>query len=101
MRLPYRASAPRAWQELERERYLIELDRGREHSHRIAEELLRRLGDRIPLAADDGVLTAREQQGLLRVGTRPALRRLMLWPFALLGSVPSRTSDTESHDRGV
>jgi glycosyltransferase involved in cell wall biosynthesis len=98
MRLPYRPSAPRAWQELERERYIIELDRGREHNRRIAEDLLQRLGDRIPLAADDGFLTAREQQGLLRVGARPAFRRLMLWPFALLGSVPSRARDIESHD---
>jgi hypothetical protein len=99
LRSAYRPSAHRAWQELERERYLVEVDRGREHNRRIAveiqaahDELLRRLGDLIVLAGDDGRLTEREQRGLGRIGTRPVLRRLMLWPFALAGSLPSRTA---------
>ncbi len=45
------------------------------------------LGDRTALAEDDGFLRASEQRGLLRVGSRPALARATLWPFALLGSV--------------
>jgi hypothetical protein len=99
LRSAYRPSAYRAWQELERERYLVEVDRGREHNRRIAveiqaahDELLRRLGDLIVLAGDDGRLTGREQRGLRLIGTRPVLSRLMLWPFALVGSLPSRTA---------
>jgi hypothetical protein len=99
LRSAYRPSAYRAWQELERERYLVEVDRGREHNRRIAVEIqathderLRRLGDLIVLAGDDGQLTEREQRGLRRIGTRPVLSRLMLWPFALVGSLPSRTA---------
>jgi Glycosyl transferases group 1 len=54
------------------------------------QEIVRRwegLGDRAALAQDDGFLRASEQRGLLRVGSRPALARATLWPFALLGSV--------------
>jgi glycosyltransferase involved in cell wall biosynthesis len=80
MRSPYRAGAVRAWQELERERYLVDVFTAHQ-------DLLQRLGNRIALAAEDGFLTAREQQGLLRVGARAPLRRLTLWPFALLGSI--------------
>ena len=36
---PFAPAASRAWQELERERYIIELDRGREHNHRTATTL--------------------------------------------------------------
>ena len=105
MRTPYRPAAARAWQELERERYLLELHRGREHNHRVAEELrraheqlLQRLGSRITLISDERFLTAREQKGLFVVGERPALRRLMLWPFALVGSVSALRSQAERRD---
>lgn len=79
LRAPHRAAAVRAWQELERERYLVEL-----------RQRLLGLGDSIALAGPDGFLSASEQRGLLRVGSRPAMRRLTLWPFALLGSIGSR-----------
>ncbi|MGI8714692.1 MAG: glycosyltransferase [Solirubrobacteraceae bacterium] len=63
------------------------------HEHRL-QEIERRyeaLGDRVALASDDGFLSVSEQQGLLRVGARPALARATLWPFAVLGSLrPSR-----------
>ncbi len=87
----YRAAAVRAWQELERERYLVEIDRARQESARV----LARLGDRIALASDEGPLTAHQQRGLLRVASRPPLARALLWPFALLGSVerPARRRD--------
>ncbi|MFZ0042370.1 MAG: glycosyltransferase [Solirubrobacteraceae bacterium] len=87
LRAPHRAAAVRAWQELERERYLVEVDRARQEIGRIHEELVARLGDRIALASDEGFLTAEQQRGLLRVGSRPALNRLLLWPFAVVGSV--------------
>jgi hypothetical protein len=80
LRTPYRAAAVRAWQELEREQYLVEL-------HEAYYGLRGRLGDRIVLAVDDGFLTPREQRGLMRVGSRPALARAVLSPFALLGAL--------------
>ena len=92
---PHRAAAPRAWQELERERHLVAVERSRVELDaalvaltRRHEELLGHIGPRLALASDDGFLTAREQRGLLRVGSRPALARATLWPFALLGAIP-------------
>jgi glycosyltransferase involved in cell wall biosynthesis len=87
LRSPYRAAAARAWQELERERYLAEVDRSRQEMRTIHEELLTHLGGRVALASDEGYLTANEQQGLLRVGARPALARTVLWPLAMIGSL--------------
>ncbi|MGI8506456.1 MAG: glycosyltransferase [Solirubrobacteraceae bacterium] len=90
MRSPYRAAAIHAWQELDRERYLLEIDR-----RRLAQErLLGELG--IALASDQRFLTARQQRGLLRVGARPALARAVLWPFALVGSLRFDASDETS-----
>jgi glycosyltransferase involved in cell wall biosynthesis len=90
LRTPYRAAADRAWQELERERYLVEL-------HDEYQDLRRRLGDRMALATEDGFLTPNEQRGLLRIGSRPALARAVLWPFAMLGAIrhgpPRRDTD--------
>jgi hypothetical protein len=94
LRAPHRAAAVRAWQELERERYLVEVEQDR----RRVLERLSGLGDSIALAGPDGFLTAREQQGLLRVGARPPLRRLTLWPFTLLGSIGNRSRTGESSD---
>jgi glycosyltransferase involved in cell wall biosynthesis len=80
LRSPYPPAAARAWQELQRESYLTELDR----SHR---SLLDHLGDRVALASDEGFLTAEQQRGLLMLGSRPVLARAALWPFAVLGAI--------------
>jgi hypothetical protein len=90
--MPYRAGAARAWQELERERYLVEVDEARKQVARAHEDLLGHLDGRIALASDQGFLTAREQQGLLRVGSRPALARVALWPFGVLGALRPHAS---------
>jgi len=90
LRAPYRAAAPRAWQELERELYLVTLDRVRRR--------YKELGDSVALAGRGGFLTAREQRGLLRVGSRPPLARLTLWPFALLGSIRGGARAEEPED---
>ena len=92
LRMPYRAGAVRAWQELERERYLVEVDEARKQVARAHEDLLGHLDGRIALASDQGFLTAREQQGLLRVGSRPALARVALWPFGVLGALRPHAS---------
>lgn len=80
LRSPYRAAAAHAWQELERERYLASL-------HDEYQNLLGHIAGRVALASDEGFLTAREQQGLLRVGARPRLARAVLSPLSLLGSI--------------
>jgi hypothetical protein len=87
LQMPYRTAAERVWQEAERERYLIEIDRARDDIRRVHEELLEHLGDGIALASDQGFLTPRQQRGLLRVGSRPGVARAALWPFAVLGSI--------------
>lgn len=88
MRSPFQPASARAWQELRRETSLIEL-------HQRHQSLLRDLGDGIALAVDDGFLTHREQRGLLRVGSRPAIARATLWPFALIGALrPGRRRRT-------
>jgi glycosyltransferase involved in cell wall biosynthesis len=80
LRAPYRAASAHAWQELERERYLATL-------HDEYQDLLGHISGRIALASDEGFLTTREQQGLLRVGARPRLARTVLSPLSLLGSI--------------
>jgi glycosyltransferase involved in cell wall biosynthesis len=94
LRMPYRAAAVRAWQELEREQYLVEINHALLHVQEMHQDLLGHLGDRLALARDDGFLTAHEQRGLMRVGSRPAVARAVLWPFALLGAARSRRSGT-------
>ena len=94
---PHRAAAVRVWQELERERYLVEVERSRQELSRVHAEMIGHLGEAIALAGDDAFLTSHEQRGLLRVGSRPALARLVLWPFGLLGAIPrprSRRDDS-------
>ena len=71
LRMPYRAAAVRAWQELEREQYLVEIDHARLQVQQMHQDLLGHLGGRMALARDDGFLTAYEQRGLLRLGSRP------------------------------
>jgi glycosyltransferase involved in cell wall biosynthesis len=83
VRAPYRAASTRGWQELERERALAEVAA----TH---EDLLRHLGDRAAIARDDGLFTAAQQRGLLRVGSRPAVARATMWPFGILGSLGAR-----------
>jgi glycosyltransferase involved in cell wall biosynthesis len=80
LRAPYRAASTDAWQALERERHLAAVDG-------MHQELLGHVSGRIALASDEGFLTAREQQGLLRVGARPRLARAVLSPLSLLGSI--------------
>jgi glycosyltransferase involved in cell wall biosynthesis len=77
---PFRVAASRAWQELERERILAEFAR-------MHLDLVGHLGDRAALARDDGFFTAAQQRGLVRVGSRPALSRAVMWPFGLVGDL--------------
>lgn len=74
---PRRAGPPLVWQERERRRRLDELSRQ-----------LRGLRDGVGVLAgpaDGGLLTEAQRRGLVRVASRPALRRLLLGPIGLLG----------------
>lgn len=112
---PYRAAAPRAWQELERERHIARLGEDVEHLKAIAEDyqhayqaLRADVGIGLPLVAEGGLLSRNEQRGLMRVASRRALHGLMLTPVGLLGRLGgTRASgssgsepDAESAERG-
>ena len=84
IRSPFRAAAPRAWAELEREQHMAELGRA-------YEQLDARTQDGRPLIdAGDPLLTPAQQRGLMRVASRHWLRAPLLGPFGLLGSARRR-----------
>jgi glycosyltransferase involved in cell wall biosynthesis len=118
---PYRTSAPRVAEELEREGHIVALAASAEHDRARASELQRandeaqRANDAAQRAHEEaqqallalrssvgafaepsegGLLTAAQRRGLLRVVSRPLLRRVLLWPFALVG----RTDRTAERD---
>jgi hypothetical protein len=109
---PHRASRPRVQEELEREAHIVALAASADHDRLRASELERanaeaqRANDEAQRglhevrgalsalqasvggfaeAADGGFLTAAERRGLLRVASRPLLRRVLFAPFALGG----------------
>jgi glycosyltransferase involved in cell wall biosynthesis len=99
LRSPQRAGAPRAWQELERERYIATLGDDAEHLKQVAAEyqgafhdLNRRVGIALPLVDEGGLLSRDEQRGLMRIGARRVLRRALLGPVGLLGRLGNPAS---------
>jgi glycosyltransferase involved in cell wall biosynthesis len=90
VRAPFRSAAPRAWQELERERVIAEYANAYQELDRVHIDLVAHLGDRAALARDDGLFTAAQQRGLLRVGSRAGLARVVMWPFGLVGASERR-----------
>jgi glycosyltransferase involved in cell wall biosynthesis len=76
----YRSSVPRAWEELEREQLIVELDRG-------YHELHDRVEHGLPLIDRGGLLTLEQQRGLMRIASRPWLRSALLGPVGLLGGM--------------
>jgi glycosyltransferase involved in cell wall biosynthesis len=102
---PHRASAPRVAADLEREAHIVALAASAEHDRARASELqqandeAQRANDAAQQAllalrssvgafadpTDGGLLSTAQRRGLLRVVSRPLMRRLALAPFALLG----------------
>jgi glycosyltransferase involved in cell wall biosynthesis len=89
---PPSEAAPRIWQELDRERYIVRLDRDIDDLKRIAQEYqdaYHTLEDRVktglPLIDNGGLLTPAQQRGLMRVAARRPLGAMMLAPLGLLG----------------
>jgi glycosyltransferase involved in cell wall biosynthesis len=121
---PYRAGAPRVAEDLERESHIVALAASAEHDRARASELQRandeaqRANDEAQQANDEaqqallvlrssvgsfaepsagGLLSGAQRRGLLRVVSRPLLRRLLLAPFALAGrAAASRDADEQS-----
>jgi glycosyltransferase involved in cell wall biosynthesis len=90
---PSSKAAPRAWQELDRERYIVRLDQDVQNLKQTAQEyqdayhaLESRVETGLALIDDEGgLLTRAQQRGLMRVAGRGRLGALALAPFGLLG----------------
>jgi glycosyltransferase involved in cell wall biosynthesis len=123
VRSPHRASRPRVREELEREAHIVglaassdhdrlrasELERANAEAQRANDEAQRGLHEvRGALSAlqasvggfaetpDGGFLTGAQRRGLLRVASRPLLRRILFAPFALVGrSAPPQQADAD------
>ncbi|MGD1051926.1 MAG: glycosyltransferase [Solirubrobacteraceae bacterium] len=105
VRSPQRASRPRVAEELEREEHIVALAASADHDRLRASELARANVDaqrgfheaRVAFLdlqasvggfadpADGGFLSPSQRRGLLRVASRPLLRRILFVPFALVG----------------
>jgi glycosyltransferase involved in cell wall biosynthesis len=101
---PPPGAAPRAWQELDRENHIIELDRDIAKLKEVAREYqdaYHRLDERVefglPLIdSGGGLLSQSQQRGLMRIASRGRLGALVLAPFGLLGRGGSRGRDSKS-----
>lgn len=89
---PPSEAAPRIWQELDREQYIVRLDRDIDALKHIAQEYqdaYHALEDRVrtglPLIDNGGLLTPAQQRGLMRIAARRPLGTMMLAPLGLLG----------------
>jgi glycosyltransferase involved in cell wall biosynthesis len=89
---PPSGAAPRVWQELERENYIVWLDQEARHLRRLAQEyqdahhsLEARISTGLPLIDEGGLLTPAQQRGLMRIAARGRLGALAVAPLGLLG----------------
>jgi glycosyltransferase involved in cell wall biosynthesis len=87
---PYRASAPRAWDDFERERLIPHLAAERDIAQRSYEDLVQRVRHGLRLIDSDGLLSEEQQRGLIRVATDSRLRGPVL---AALGRFGRATED--------
>ena len=83
VRADHRAGAHYAWQESERER------NARELAHTLEMHRAALGGDAANLVRPDGWLDETTRRGLMRVASRPAARKLVMWPFSLVGRIPA------------
>jgi glycosyltransferase involved in cell wall biosynthesis len=96
---PPSAGAPRAWQELEREAYIVQLDEDVAKLKSTAQEyqdaynsLDERVRVGLPLIDQGGLLSEAQQRGLMRVAGRGRLGALAFAPLGLLGRGKGRNS---------
>jgi glycosyltransferase involved in cell wall biosynthesis len=99
---PWRAAAPRVWEDLERENFIVELHDDAEEFKRAYLTLSQKVGMGLPLiATDGGLLSHDEQRGLMRLAARRLTRGLLLGPVGLLGRLGGDAAalpdDAEAH----
>lgn len=80
LRSPFRAAAPRSYEELERERIIAKLDV-------MYHDLSVRTAHGLPLIDRGGMLSESEQRGLMRIAQRRWLRTPVLGPIGFLGGL--------------
>jgi glycosyltransferase involved in cell wall biosynthesis len=89
---PPAEAAPRVWEELGREQYIVRLDEDIAKLKLTAQEyqdayhaLSERVDFGLPLIDRGGLLSKAEQRGLMRIASRRGMGALALAPFGLLG----------------
>jgi hypothetical protein len=94
---PPAEAAPRAWQELARENYIVRLDQDLQNLKQTAQEyqdayhsLEKRVSIGLPLIDEGGLLSSTQLRGLMRVAARGRLGAMALKPFDLLGRIGRR-----------
>jgi glycosyltransferase involved in cell wall biosynthesis len=89
---PPSEAAPRVWQELDREDYIVRLDEDIAKHKLTAQEyqdayhsLNTRVADGLPLIDEGGLLSKAQQRGLMRIAGRRGLGPMLLAPLGLVG----------------
>ncbi|MGD0455881.1 MAG: glycosyltransferase, partial [Solirubrobacteraceae bacterium] len=89
---PASEAAPRVWQELDREDYIVRLDQDIRNLKAIAQEyqdayhaLDARVATGLPLIDDGGLLNEAQQRGLMRLAARRGVGSVLLAPLGWLG----------------
>lgn len=97
MGLPYASGRPEAQEEAAREALVARLRESDAHHRSVAQEyqdalhaLEARIGDGLPLAERDGVLSDAERRGLIAVASRRPWGSPVLGPLAALGNLVAR-----------
>ena len=89
---PPSEAADRAWQELDRESFIVHLDQDVQRLKAVAQEyqdihhsFRARIAGGLPLIDEGGLLSPAEQRGLMRIASRRWLRGPILGPIGMLG----------------
>jgi glycosyltransferase involved in cell wall biosynthesis len=98
-------AAPRIWQELDRESYIVRLDQAKREVQAVAQEyqdayhdLSERVSSGLPLIDRGGLLTTAQQRGLMRIASRRGLGRALLAPLSWLGKRRATRSASSSRE---
>ena len=100
---PPSEAAPRVWQELDREEYIVRLDEDIAKLKLTAQQyqdayhsLAERVSFGLPLIDSDGLLSIEQQRALMRIASRGQLGALALAPLGLLGRGEGRRRGSSS-----
>lgn len=106
---PPSEAAGRAWQDLDRESFIVRLDKDVRHFKDTAQEyqdayhsLSARVEGGLPLIDDGGLLSPAQQRGLMRIASRRLLRAAILVPIGVIGgrSFPLRPNRADEEIGG-